>query len=137
MADGSEEAYHSTGHGLNNQRQVLPQDKYALSEISIRYPRKIPFEDPIVLGYVRIAYITAQVVILATYYYVSLAVYLSSKHVSLIRSQIKRKNDQTVLKYIEAAAPMVCNQHVDHACLHRPTYLRNMFSSSTILLGPQ
>ncbi|KAF7778945.1 hypothetical protein Agabi119p4_3290 [Agaricus bisporus var. burnettii] len=33
--------------------------------------RKIPFEDPIVLGYVRIAYITAQVVILATYYYVT------------------------------------------------------------------
>ncbi|KAF7778935.1 hypothetical protein Agabi119p4_3280 [Agaricus bisporus var. burnettii] len=47
-----------------------------------------------------IAYITAQVVILATHYYVSLAVYLSSKHVSLTRSQIKRENDQTVLKFM-------------------------------------
>ncbi|XP_006457694.1 hypothetical protein AGABI2DRAFT_64306, partial [Agaricus bisporus var. bisporus H97] len=47
--------------------------------------RKIPFEDPVVLGYVRIAYITAQVVILATHYYVSIA--------------IKRENDQTVLNF--------------------------------------
>ncbi|EKM76140.1 hypothetical protein AGABI1DRAFT_131652 [Agaricus bisporus var. burnettii JB137-S8] len=77
-----------------------------VSLVTMQMARKIPLEDPVVLGYVRIAYITAQVVILATYYYVSLAVYLSSKHVSLIWSQIKRKNDQIVLRYIEAAAPM-------------------------------
>ncbi|EKM77875.1 hypothetical protein AGABI1DRAFT_86121 [Agaricus bisporus var. burnettii JB137-S8] len=63
-----------------------------VSLVAMQMARKIPFEDPVVLGYVRIGYITAQVIILATYYYVSLA--------------IKRKNDQTVLKYVEAAAPM-------------------------------
>jgi hypothetical protein len=54
--------------------------------------RKIPFEDPDVLNYVRIGYVTAQVVILGVYYYVS--------------TTIKRKNDQTVLKYVEPASPM-------------------------------
>jgi hypothetical protein len=36
--------------------------------------RKIPFEDPVVLSYVRIAYVTTQLVILASYYWVSLTV---------------------------------------------------------------
>lgn len=49
--------------------------------------RKIPFDDPEVLNYVRIAYVTAQVTVLGIYYYISYT--------------IKRKNDQTVLKYVE------------------------------------
>lgn len=36
--------------------------------------RKIPFEDPVILNYVRIGYIVSQVLILGAYYYVSLAV---------------------------------------------------------------
>jgi hypothetical protein len=36
--------------------------------------RKIPFEDPVILNYVRIGYIVSQVIILGAYYYVSLAV---------------------------------------------------------------
>ncbi|KAG5650347.1 hypothetical protein H0H81_012554 [Sphagnurus paluster] len=52
----------------------------------------IPFDDPEVLNYVRIGYVTAQVIVLATYYLVSL--------------KIKSKNDQTVLKYVEAPGPM-------------------------------
>ncbi|KAF9049113.1 inorganic phosphate transporter [Panaeolus papilionaceus] len=54
--------------------------------------RKIPFDDPVVLNYVRIAYVGSQLLALAIYYYVSLT--------------IKKKNDQTVLKYVEPASPM-------------------------------
>jgi len=64
--------------------------------------RKIPFDDPVTLNYVRIGYVVSQVIMLAAYYYVSMAVGL---HFSIhlpqltIYHQIKRKNDQTVLKY--------------------------------------
>lgn len=54
--------------------------------------RKIDFNDPQVLTWVRIAYVTVQVVILGAYYFVSM--------------KIKQKNDQTVLKYVEPASPM-------------------------------
>jgi len=54
--------------------------------------RKVPFEDPEVLTYVRIGYVAAQVIILGVYYYISMAV--------------KNKNDQTVLKYVEPQGPM-------------------------------
>ncbi|KAG8935367.1 hypothetical protein FRC02_008172 [Tulasnella sp. 418] len=54
--------------------------------------RRIPFEDPDVLLYVRIAYVGVQVFVLGVYYYVSL--------------KIKQKNDLTVLKYVEPANPL-------------------------------
>ncbi|KAJ2914334.1 hypothetical protein MD484_g6084, partial [Candolleomyces efflorescens] len=54
--------------------------------------RKIPFEDPDVLLYVRIAYVSVQLIVLAVYYYVSV--------------QVKKKNDLTVLKYVEPPTPM-------------------------------
>ncbi|TFK21232.1 inorganic phosphate transporter [Coprinopsis marcescibilis] len=54
--------------------------------------RKVPFDDPVTLNYVRVGYVTVQLVILAAYYYTSVV--------------IKKKNDQTVLKYVEPAAPM-------------------------------
>ena len=38
--------------------------------------RKIPFEDPQVLQYVRIAYVATQVIVLGVYYYVGLQVRL-------------------------------------------------------------
>ncbi|KAF8808761.1 PHO88-related membrane protein [Phlegmacium glaucopus] len=59
---------------------------------AMQLARKIPFDDPVVLNYVRIGYVVSQVVMLAVYYYVSMT--------------IKRKNDQTVLKYVEPPAPM-------------------------------
>ncbi|OCH86162.1 inorganic phosphate transporter [Obba rivulosa] len=59
---------------------------------AMQVARKIPFEDPEVLTYVRIAYVASQVIILAVYYYVSM--------------KIKKKNDLTVLKYVEPATPM-------------------------------
>ncbi|KAK2464145.1 hypothetical protein APHAL10511_003838 [Amanita phalloides] len=64
----------------------------AISLGVMQVARKIPFDNPQVLLYVRIAYVTTQAVILAVYYYVS--------------TQIKNKNDQTVLKYVESANPM-------------------------------
>ncbi|KAJ7598889.1 PHO88-related membrane protein [Mycena floridula] len=64
----------------------------AISLGAMQLARKINFDDPEILMYVRIGYISAQVLILGVYYYVSLA--------------IKRKNDQTVLKYVEPPSPM-------------------------------
>ncbi|KAF7309565.1 Inorganic phosphate transport PHO88 [Mycena indigotica] len=54
--------------------------------------RKIPFEDPEVLYYVRVGYVSMQILVLSVYYYISMT--------------IKSKNDQTVLKYVEAPNPM-------------------------------
>lgn len=33
--------------------------------------RKIPFEDPVVLNYVRLGYVAVQVIVLGVYYYIS------------------------------------------------------------------
>ncbi|KAI6035732.1 inorganic phosphate transporter [Pisolithus marmoratus] len=52
---------------------------------AMQLARKIPFDDPVVLNYVRVGYITSQIIILGTYFYVSY--------------KVKQKNDQTVLKY--------------------------------------
>ncbi|RXW20201.1 hypothetical protein EST38_g5647 [Candolleomyces aberdarensis] len=59
---------------------------------AMQLARKIPFEDPDVLLYVRIGYVSVQLIVLAIYYYVS--------------TQVKKKNDLTVLKYVEPPAPM-------------------------------
>ncbi|KAG9103000.1 hypothetical protein FRC06_000535 [Ceratobasidium sp. 370] len=55
---------------------------------AMQVARKIPFDDPQVLHYVRFGYIASQIICLATFYV------------------IKAKNDQTVLKYVEAKSPM-------------------------------
>ena len=63
--------------------------------------RKIPFDNPQVLDYVRIAYVASQAFALLVYYHTSSKVRpslfsdLLASHVS----QIKAKNDQTMLKY--------------------------------------
>jgi len=54
--------------------------------------RKISFDDPQTLLLVRVAYVVVQAMVLGTYYYVS--------------AKIKRTNDQTILKYVEASNPM-------------------------------
>ncbi|TFK32757.1 inorganic phosphate transporter [Crucibulum laeve] len=59
---------------------------------AMQVARKIPFDDPIVLNYVRIAYVGVQLAILGVYYYIS--------------TVVKKKNDQAVLKYVEPASPM-------------------------------
>ncbi|KAI0318284.1 phosphate transport-domain-containing protein [Amylostereum chailletii] len=64
----------------------------AISLGVMQVARKIPFDDPDVLNYVRIGYVASQVILLAVYYYTSY--------------KIKSKNDQTVLKYVEAQNPM-------------------------------
>jgi len=40
--------------------------------------RRIPFEDPEILNYVRIAYVVSQVIVLSVYFYVSTAVSILS-----------------------------------------------------------
>ncbi|KAF8476497.1 inorganic phosphate transporter Pho88 [Gautieria morchelliformis] len=59
---------------------------------AMQVARKIPFEDPEVLNYVRIGYAATQLITLAIYFYTSY--------------KIKAKNDQTVLKFVEPANPM-------------------------------
>ncbi|KAF8604495.1 putative PHO88-involved in phosphate transport [Ceratobasidium sp. AG-I] len=59
---------------------------------AMQVARKIPFDDPEVLFYVRVGYVAAQVICLATFFFVSY--------------KIKAKNDQTVLKYVEPKNPM-------------------------------
>ncbi|KAF8583732.1 inorganic phosphate transporter [Ramaria rubella] len=59
---------------------------------AMQVARKIPFEDPDVLNYVRIGYAATQFITLAIYFYTSY--------------KIKAKNDMTVLKYVEQANPM-------------------------------
>ncbi|KAL4062192.1 inorganic phosphate transporter Pho88 [Scleroderma yunnanense] len=59
---------------------------------AMQVARRIPFDDPVVLNYVRLGYITSQVIILGTYFYISY--------------KVKQKNDQTVLKYVDQPSPM-------------------------------
>ncbi|GAA5820472.1 hypothetical protein JCM10212_000719 [Sporobolomyces blumeae] len=59
---------------------------------AMQVARKIDFEDPQVLLYVRCFYVGVQLTTLAIYYYVTL--------------KIKQKNDLKVLKYTEPAKPM-------------------------------
>ncbi|KAI1786578.1 inorganic phosphate transporter [Ganoderma leucocontextum] len=61
---------------------------------AMQLAKKVPFDDPQVLTYVRIAYVATQVIVLGVYFYVG--------------QQIKKKNDQTVLKYVEPS-PMDSN----------------------------
>ncbi|GAA6039539.1 hypothetical protein JCM8097_008377 [Rhodosporidiobolus ruineniae] len=63
-----------------------------LSLGAMQVARKIDFEDPDVLFYVRCLYVGTQLLSLGVYYYVSL--------------KIKAKNDLKVLKYQEPAKPM-------------------------------
>ncbi|KAJ3777882.1 inorganic phosphate transporter Pho88 [Lentinula raphanica] len=64
----------------------------AISLGAMQLARKIPFDDPEVLNYARIGYAVTQLTILGIYYYISMI--------------IKKKNDQTVLKYVEPPSPM-------------------------------
>ncbi|KAH9964708.1 inorganic phosphate transporter [Lactifluus volemus] len=69
-----------------------PLQSLAISLAVMQVARKVPFDDPQVLEYVRIGYIASQAIALVAYYYAS--------------SKIKAKNDQTMLKYVEPASPM-------------------------------
>ncbi|KAG2363824.1 hypothetical protein BDR07DRAFT_1450554 [Suillus spraguei] len=59
---------------------------------AMQVARRIPFDDPEVLNYVRIGYVASQVVIMGAYFFVSY--------------KVRQKNDQTVLKYVDAPNPM-------------------------------
>jgi len=59
---------------------------------AMQIARRIPFDDPVVLNYVRLGYVLSQIIIVGTYFFVSY--------------KIKQKNDQTVLKYVDSPNPM-------------------------------
>ncbi|KAG8832413.1 hypothetical protein FRC17_001394 [Serendipita sp. 399] len=59
---------------------------------AMQVARRIPFEDPQVLLYVRIGYVASQLLCIGVYLYIS--------------SLVKKKNDTTVLKYVEPKNPM-------------------------------
>ncbi|KAH9972391.1 inorganic phosphate transporter [Russula compacta] len=69
-----------------------PMQNLAISLGVMQLARKVPFDDPQILDYVRIGYVTSQAFALVVYYYTS--------------SKIKAKNDQTMLKYVEPPNPM-------------------------------
>ncbi|GME94380.1 hypothetical protein B5S28_g5008 [[Candida] boidinii] len=60
--------------------------------VNMQVARRLDFEDPTILLYVRIAYVTATVLVLSIYLYV--------------RSVIISKNDLTTLKYVEPSSPL-------------------------------
>ncbi|WVQ97026.1 hypothetical protein IAU59_004136 [Kwoniella sp. CBS 9459] len=64
----------------------------AISLGAMQVARRIPMEDPTVLTYLRIGYVASQVISLLVYYYVTL--------------KIRKKNDLTVLKYVNPAPAM-------------------------------
>lgn len=67
--------------------------------------KRIPFEEnPDYVTYARIGYLVAQLACLAVYYFCSI--------------QIKKKNDLTVLKYVNAKNPMV--RVPSHSSLRSP-----------------
>jgi len=59
---------------------------------AMQLARKIPMDNPLVLNYVRAGYVIVQLIAVLVYMYTS--------------SVIKKKNDLTVLKYVEPAAPL-------------------------------
>ncbi|KZW02818.1 inorganic phosphate transporter [Exidia glandulosa HHB12029] len=59
---------------------------------AMQVARKIPFDDPQTLLYVRIAYVATQVITLLVYYYTA--------------SKIRAKKDMTTLKFVEPAGPL-------------------------------
>ncbi|ODO07297.1 inorganic phosphate transporter pho88 [Cryptococcus wingfieldii CBS 7118] len=62
-----------------------------LSLGAMQVARKIPMEDPQVVNYLRIGYVSAQIIALGIYYFITL--------------KIRRKNDLTVIKYVSPASP--------------------------------
>lgn len=62
---------------------------------AMQVAKRIPFdENPEYVRYAQFAYIASQVLCLGIFYFCSL--------------QVKKKNDLTVLKYVNAKAPTVC-----------------------------
>lgn len=82
--------------------------------------KKVPFDDPQVLLYVRIGYVVAQLTVLGVFYYVSTLVRRFSCLLDCPSplSQVKKKNDMTVLKY--GASPRSSPMPFTHVPLVEP-----------------
>ncbi|ESK81717.1 inorganic phosphate transporter [Moniliophthora roreri MCA 2997] len=73
-----------------------PVQNLVISLAAMQLARRIDFNDPETLNYARLGYVATQLIILGIYYYVSMIA--------------KRKNDQTVLKYVDPPSPMTPNE---------------------------
>jgi len=113
-----------------------------MSPSRVQIARKIDFEDPQVLLYVRILYVGAQLLSLGIYYFATLKVNPFSCSLSRLREKIanihfrfsqpqkiKQKNDLKVLKYTEPAKPMVSFPHVSSTKKHEFSLIKNLFPS--------
>lgn len=63
-------------HLARRNARFVPLYFFWLSTEARLVARKIPFDDPKVLNYVRLGYVVSQLVMLGVYYYVSMAVRL-------------------------------------------------------------
>ena len=71
---------------------------------AMQVSKRIPFdENPEYVRYAQLVYVTSQLLCLAVFYYCSIQVRVTCT----AYLQIKRKNDLTVLKYVNAKNPMV------------------------------
>jgi len=87
---------------------------------AMQVARKIPFDDPVVLNYVRAGYIIAQGISIAVFFYIS--------------AKIKQKDDKTVLKYVEPKAltnpeggNLVTTTYRDYDLLETSKLLRSVY----------
>lgn len=64
--------------GIFHRQNIL---RNIIHSLAFLVARKIPFDNPEVLMYVRIAYVAAQAIILGVYYYISLTVCRKKNHV--------------------------------------------------------
>ncbi|EKG09809.1 Inorganic phosphate transporter Pho88 fungi [Macrophomina phaseolina MS6] len=71
---------------------VNPQiTNLAIILVMMQVSKRIPFDDPNVLNFVRLTYVVSNLIIAGIYFYV--------------KTQIDKKKDMTVLKYVEPAPP--------------------------------
>ncbi|ORY24668.1 inorganic phosphate transporter Pho88 [Naematelia encephala] len=59
---------------------------------AMQVARRLPLDDPQFLTYLRVGYLSSQVLAIAIYYFITM--------------MIRKKNDLTVIKYVNPAAPM-------------------------------
>lgn len=84
---------------------------------AMQVAKRIPFdENPEYVRYAQLVYITSQLLCLAVFYYCSIQVRVNRT----AYLQIKRKNDLTVLKYVNAKNPMVCCSFISYGTVAGP-----------------
>ncbi|PVG04307.1 putative PHO88-involved in phosphate transport [Serendipita vermifera] len=94
---------------------------------AMQVARRIPFDDPQVLNYVRAGYVISQLICIGVYLYIS--------------AKIKQKNDTTVLKYVEPKNPLnpdsgglVVTTHRDYDLEETSKLLRAVYMGMAMMI---